>query len=351
MTSANTGLRIFDRELFRARRDRRAAEIAANDFLHRHAADDILERLSFIRREFPVALDLGAASGSLTRRLRAAGIGRDILVAMDVSPRLLSGLDGARVLADEEFLPMRPGSLDLVVSCLSLQTVNDLPGALLQIRHALKPDGLMMACLLGGLTLHELRESFALAEAETTGGASPRVIPFADVRELGGLLQRAGFALPVADGDVLEVGYESALHLMRDLRALGWANVLIERSRRALRRDTLRRVAEIYQERHARPDGRVRATFEVVTLTGWAPHDSQQKPLRPGSAQSRLAHALGTVEQQAGEQQAGEQQAGEQQAGEQQAGEQQAGEHPASDQAPDDKPGSDGGLGRGIEKP
>jgi SAM-dependent methyltransferase len=306
VTSPDQRIRIFDRELLRIRRNRHADTVSATDFLHRRAADDILERLSFIRRDFSMVLDLGASTGTLTQRLREAGIGRDRIISLDLSERLLSGSSGLRVLADEELLPIRSASLDLVVSALSLQLVNDLPGTLLQIRRALKPDGLMLVSLLGGMTLHELRESFAHAEAETTGGASPRVIPFADVRELGGLLQRADFALPVADSETLEVGYASALHLMRDLRALGWANPLVERSRRPLRRDTLRRVAEIYQERHARPDGKVRATFEVVTLTGWVPHDSQQKPLRPGSAKTRLADALGTAEQPAGEKPSGE---------------------------------------------
>lgn len=301
MTSPDNRFRIFDRELLRIRRDRHFQEIAATDFLYRRAADDILERLSFIRREFRAALDLGATTGNLAARLRQAGIGGDCLLSLDLSPRLISQIDGLRVVADEELLPIRPFSLDLVVSALSLQLVNDLPGTLLQLRHVLKPDGLLLASLLGGSTLHELRQAFALAEAETTGGASPRVIPFADVRELGGLLQRAGFALPVADSETVEVGYDSALHLMTDLRAMGWANVLVERRRTMLRRDTLRRVAEIYHERHVRPDGRVRATFEIVTLTGWAPHGSQQKPLRPGSAASRLADALGTFEQPTGE--------------------------------------------------
>ena len=301
MTRSDDRLRIFDRTLFRARRERHAESIAATDFLHRRAADDLLERLSFIRRAFPVALDLGAGSGTLTSHLKDAAVGGELLVSLDLSPRLLSTIAGPRVVADEEFLPIRPASLDLVVSALSLQLVNDLPGTLLQLRHALKADGLMLVSLLGRLTLFELREAFALAEAETTGGASPRVIPFADVRELGGLLQRAGFALPVADSETVEVGYESPLHLMRDLRALGWANILVERSPRPLRRDTLRRVIEIYHERHARSDGRVRATFEIVTLTGWAPHESQQKPLSPGSATSRLADVLGTREQPSGE--------------------------------------------------
>jgi SAM-dependent methyltransferase len=306
VTSPDQRIRIFDRELLRIRRDRHAATFSETDFLHRRAADDLLERLSFIRRDFPVAVDLGAATGALAQRLREAGIGRDRIISLDTSESLLSGSIGLRIVADEELLPIRSGSLDLVVSALSLQLVNDLPGTLLQIRRALKPDGLMLVSLLGGMTLHELREAFALAEAETTGGASPRVIPFADVRELGGLLQRADFALPVADSETLDVGYASALHLMRDLRALGWANPLVERSRRPLRRDTLRRVTEIYQERHARPDGKVRATFEIVTLTGWAPHGSQQKPLRPGSAKARLADALGTAERPAGEKPSGQ---------------------------------------------
>ena len=195
--------------------------------------------------------------------------------------------------ADEEFLPFKPGSLDLVVSGLTLQLVNDLPGALIQIRRALKPDGLMIASLLGGLTLVELREAFVIAETELMGGASPRVAPFADVRDLGQLLQRAGFALPVSDSEVLEVGYASALELMRDLRQMGWANMLVERSRKPISRRLLQRVVEVYAERHGRPDGRVKATFEIVTLTGWAPDESQPKPLKPGSATARLADVLG----------------------------------------------------------
>jgi len=302
VTSADTRLLIFDRALLRARRERHSQDIAATDFLYRRAAEDLLERLSFIRRDFRVVLNVGAAGAGLTSGLRAAGLGGDRIVVLDSAPRLLAQCDGLRVVADEEFLPIQAESLELVVSALSLQLVNDLPGALLQLRRALKPDGLLLVSLLGGGTLFELREAFALAEAETTGGASPRVSPFADVRELGGLLQRAHFALPVADSETVEVGYDSALHLMRDLRAMGWANVLVERSRRMLRRDTLRRVVEIYRDRHGRPDGRVKATFEIVTLTGWAPHGDQQKPLRPGSAASRLADALGTVERSSGDQ-------------------------------------------------
>jgi SAM-dependent methyltransferase len=267
--------------------------------LLRHVADDIADRLSLIKRTFSIALDLSAGHGVLGRRLRETGI--DFIVSADLSPGLLSRAAGPCVVADEELLPFRPAGLDLVVSALGLQLVNDLPGALIQIRRALKPDGLLLASLLGGTTLHELREALVVAETETLGGASPRVAPFADVRELGRLLQRAGFTLPVADSETLNVGYPSALHLMRDLRAMGWANMLLDRSRAPLPRATLARAIAVYQERHGRPDGRIGATFEIVTLTGWAPHESQQKPLRPGAAATRLADALGTVERPAGD--------------------------------------------------
>jgi SAM-dependent methyltransferase len=200
------------------------------------------------------------------------------------------------VAADEEALPFRDASLDLVVSVLALHFVNDLPGTLVQIRRALKPDGLLLAALAGGDTLNELRHAFAAAEAELEGGASPRVVPFADVRELGGLLQRAGFALPVTDVDRITVRYASPIALLHDLRGMGATNPLIERSRRPLRRATLKRMIDIYVERFADGDGRIRATFEIVWLTGWAPDASQQKPLAPGSARQRLADALGTEE-------------------------------------------------------
>jgi SAM-dependent methyltransferase len=198
--------------------------------------------------------------------------------------------------ADEELLPFRDGALDLVVSALALQFVNDLPGALIQMRRALKPDGLMLAALLGGDTLTELRQAFAIAEAEIEGGASPHVAPFADVREMGALLQRAGFALPVTDVERLTVRYSSPFILMGELRRMGATNVLAERRRKPLRRATLARMAKVYAERFSDRDGKVRATFEVIWLSGWAPHESQQQPLRPGSAQARLADALGTRE-------------------------------------------------------
>ena len=209
--------------------------------------------------------------------------------------------DTFRIVADEEALPFRDGSLDLVVSGLALQFVNDLPGTLHQIRRTLKPDGLMLAALLGGETLKELREAWLIAEDEVSGGASPRVAPFADVRELGGLLQRAGFALPVADADVVHVTYATPLALMREIKAMGGSNVLNARRRVPVSKGLLMRACEVYIDRFGLAGGRVPATFEIITLTGWSPHDSQQKPLQPGSAKVRLSDALGTVQRPTGE--------------------------------------------------
>ena len=291
---------IFDRALLSRRRDRSAGRAAAHAFLLDHVAEDMADRLSLIKRTFPVSVNLGAHHGALSRRLRSLhSIG--LMIDAEMSPRLLAQCDGPCVLADEELLPFKPGSLDLVVSGLALQYVNDLPGVLVQIQRALKPDGLFLGAMLGGATLTELRQAFVQAESEIEGGASPRVAPFADVRDLGHLLQRAGFALPVADGETLHAGYASALALMHELQAMGAANVLHDRRRTFLRRSTLLRAAGIYGERFARADGRITATFEIITLTGWAPHASQQKPLQPGSASTRLADALGVPEQNTGE--------------------------------------------------
>jgi SAM-dependent methyltransferase len=297
MTTAHA---IFDRGLLTRRRERFAAGASQYDFLLRHVADDLAQRLTLVRRSFPVAVNLGAYHGAVSRRLRDLGT-LGVLVDLERSPRLLAQCTGPRILGDEEWLPFKPASLDLVVSGLALQFVNDLPGTLIQIRRALKPDGLMLAAMLGGRTLHELRDALTEAEFEVEGGASPRIAPFVDIRELGGLLQRAEFALPVADTDTLTVTYDTAFDLMRDLRRMGAANMLRERRKAPLRLATLQRGAEIYAQRHGVVNGRIRATFEVITLTGWGPHDSQQKALRPGSATARLAEALGTTEQPAGE--------------------------------------------------
>ncbi|MCG8559259.1 MAG: methyltransferase domain-containing protein [Hyphomicrobiales bacterium] len=297
MTSDNA---LFDRALLTRRRARASGCIADHDFLLRRVADEIESRLDAMLRAFPVALDLGAHHGLLTERLRRRDT-IDLVIGADACGPMLDRSRGARVLCDEEWLPFKDASIDLCVAGLSLHQINDLPGSLVQIRRALKPDGLFLAAALGPRTLTELRESFMQAESETLQGASPRVAPFADVRDYGALLQRAGFALPVADADLVSATYADPLTLMHELRAMGAGNVLHARTRRPLRRATLQRMLEIYGERFTAPSGRVLATFEIVYLTGWAPDESQPKPLRPGSARTRLADALGTREQSAGE--------------------------------------------------
>jgi SAM-dependent methyltransferase len=279
--------RVFDRALGR-RRLTRALAAGYPDFLLRRAAEDLEERLAAVLRRFERAADLGSPLPLAVPVL--AGKAESVL-HMAEAPGGRSDWVG-----DLERLPLAAASLDLCASLLALQGVNDLPGALIQIRRALRPDGLFIGCLLGGRTLHELRQVLLEAEAETAGGASPRIAPFADLRDLGSLLQRAGFALPVVDSEVVTVRYRDVFGLLRDLRALGWGNALEARRRTGLRRDTLMRAAALYAERHADADGRLRATFEIVWLSGWAPHESQQKPLRPGSAKARLADALGVPE-------------------------------------------------------
>lgn len=254
-------------------------------------------------REFPVAVDLGARDGAFAAALAASDARPRVpfLIETDLSAAMLAGRPGPRVQVDEEALPFADESLDLVVSTLALHWVNDLPGALIQIRRALRPDGLFLGAMLGGATLTELRQVLTEAEAEITGGAGLRVSPFADTFDAAGLLQRAGFALPVADIDRVRVRYSHPLKLIADVRAMGEANALTDRARRPLSRAVLARACELYAARFAEPDGRVVATFDIITLTGWAPHPDQQKPLRPGSAKMRLADALGTVEQPAGD--------------------------------------------------
>jgi SAM-dependent methyltransferase len=287
---------VFDRPLLRARR-RRALALGASTFLLDRVAEDLSDRLSAVLRRFDWAVELGTPTDAVCRALAASGKAGSIVWAA-AEPSLAMGGQGAwlAVAADEEALPFRDGALDLVVSALALQFVNDLPGTLIQTRRALRPDGLLLAALIGGDTLTELRQAFAAAESEIEDGISPRIAPFADVRDMGALLQRAGFALPVTDVDRVVVRYASPLALMHDLRRMGATNPLVERSRRPLRRATLRRMLEVYAERFSDADGRIRATFEIVWLSGWAPHESQQKPLAPGSARQRLADALGVEE-------------------------------------------------------
>jgi SAM-dependent methyltransferase len=273
---------IFDRKLLRARRAR-AVKLGPATFLLDRVADDMADRLAAVLRTFEVAADVATAGDALRRALNGK-------VGLFVD-----------AITDDEALPFREGSLDLAVSGLGLQFVNDLPGTLIQIRRALKPDGLFIAALIGGDSLMELREAFGAAESEVEGGVSPRVAPFADLRDIGALLQRAGFALPVTDIDRVTVRYSDPLALMHDLRRMAATNAMIERRRTPLKRATLKRMFEIYAERFSDPDGRVRATFEIIWLSGWTPHESQQKPLQPGSAKTRLADALKTTELPAGE--------------------------------------------------
>jgi SAM-dependent methyltransferase len=303
-SSSSPGPVIIDRGLLRARQ-RRALARGPSTFLLDRVAEELADRLASVLRAFACGVDLGTQTDAIRRVLAGSGkVGTIIAantLAQDAREQGAAGGSGLAVAADEEALPFRDGSLDLVVSALALQLVNDLPGTLVQVRRALKPDGLFVAALLGGDTLAELRSAFAAAEAEMEDGISPRVLPFADLRELGSLLQRAGFALPVTDVDRLTVRYPSPLALLHDLRRMGAANPLVDRRRRPLRRATLARMLEIYAARFADADGRVRATFEIVYLSGWAPHESQQQPLAPGSARARLADALGTQERSAGE--------------------------------------------------
>jgi SAM-dependent methyltransferase len=265
---------LFDRALLRVRMDR-ARRIGPVSFLLDRVVEDMADRLEAVTRGFSDAAEIWSP-GELLRKPLAD--------RFQLIVRIAPG--------ETEALPLEPESLDLALSALALQFVNDLPGVLAQIRRALKPDGLLLAAMVGGDTLTELRQSFATAEAECEGGVSPRVAPFADLRDIGGLLQRAGLALPVTDVDRVVVRYDSALALMADLRRMGATNILIERRRLPTRRATMLRMAQIYAERFADPDGRIRATFDIIWLSGWAPHDSQPKPLRPGSAKASLEAAV-----------------------------------------------------------
>jgi len=265
--------RLFDRALHRKRLDRAAAGFDAAGFLKARAADDMVARLEPIMREFPVAVDLSARTGAFARAVATSDVaGRiGLLVEADLSLAMLAGRGGVRLVADDERLPFAAASLDLVVSTLGLHWTNDVVGALIQVRRALKPDRLFIGAFLGGVTLTELRQSLVAAEAEILGGAGSRVSPFADAADAASLLQRAGFVQPVADVDRVTVTYEHPLRLLADLRQMGETNVLAERHPRALTRALLARAAAIYAERFAHPDGRVPATFEILTLTGWTP--------------------------------------------------------------------------------
>jgi SAM-dependent methyltransferase len=278
---------LFDRKLLRAR-ERRAAKHGAEKFLLERATDELLARLSTITRKFPQAALIETPAGE--------EIKAQLLVTGQIEAVDNLGIEDAA-----ETVSGEPARYNLAVSMLSMQWLNDLPGVLAQSKRLLKPDGLLLAAMIGGDTLTELRDALASAESELEGGIAPRVSPFVEVRTLGGLLQRAGLALPVTDIDGFTVRYANMLELMHDLRRMGATNALTERSRRPLRRATLFRAAEIYRERYADEDGRIRASFEILWLSGWAPHESQQQPLKPGSAKARLADALRAVELPAGD--------------------------------------------------
>ena len=272
--NSNTAPVLFDRALLRARQ-RRALKQGAATFLLDRVADDMVDRLAAVKRAFADAADIWTPGEGLTSYAPFKSFAR---VASEDSP--------------QEILSLEPESLDLAVSALAFQVVNDLPGVLAQIRRALKPDGLLLAAMIGGDTLTELRQAFAQAEAECESGVSPRVAPFADLRDVGSLLQRAGFALPVTDVDRTVARYDNAFVLMEDLRRMGATNVMIERRRTPTRPTTMLRMSQIYANRFSDPDGRIRATFDVIWLSGWAPHESQQQPLRPGSAKASREAAV-----------------------------------------------------------
>lgn len=290
---------VFDRALLRRRRDRAATSFDAHDFLFRETAERLVDRLEDVKRQFHAVADVGCHAGEVGQALAGRGVMRP-LVQSDLSPRLAGrasrAVNGPAIAADEELLPFAAGSFDLVLSNLSLHWVNDLPGALIQIRKSLAPDGLFIGSMLGGETLTELRVALQQAELELDGGISPRLSPLADVRDAGALLQRAGFALPVADMDRVTVTYSNPMKLLADLRGMGETNVVAKRRRNFLKRSTLMAAMERMMQDFTDSEGRVHATFDIITLTGWAPDASQPKPLRPGSATKKLSDALGAVE-------------------------------------------------------
>ena len=295
MTSPGVEAALFDRRGWRAHRDR-AARLAqggagAADFLHAEIADRLIDRLDVVNREFAVALDLGARDGGLARTL-AARQGTRLVVAAEPASRFLAAAPDPRVAADPELVPFRDASFDLIASVLTLHWTADLPGALVQLRRVLKPDGLLLAAMLGGQTLVELRTALFEAELAEEGGVSPRVSPAIELADAAALLQRTGFALPVADSETITVSYPDMLALLRDLRGMGETNALAARRRGCLRRATLARAAQIYAERFGDGAGRIPAHFEILFLCGWAPHPSQPRPLPRGSATARLADAL-----------------------------------------------------------
>lgn len=287
----NERMRIFDRALVRRRRERFARELAGHDFLVREVAERLVDRLEDIRRPCGRTLCLGGPA-SLVAPMLAGRFGIERLVVADRVAGMLAGSGGSAVVLDEEAVPFGPDSFDAVLGLMTLHWVNDLPGTLVQLRGCLAPDGLLLLACPGGETLQELRQALTEAELACEGGASPRVSPFADVRDAGSLLQRAGFALPVVDVDRVTVSYGDAFRLMRDLGRMGESNALLQRRPGPLRRATVAQACRIYQERFGDAEGRVSATFDILFLTAWKPHESQPKPLPRGSGRISLAEVL-----------------------------------------------------------
>ena len=289
---------LFDQTSLRHHRDRAAASFDDFSFLKDEAAIRVIDRLELVRRDFDLCLDFGCHDGVLSRHLAKLGKTGTVIHA-DPSPKFATNAcaHGAAIACDIDRVPFRPNSFDAVFSCLTMHWVDDLPGVMAQMRAALKPDGLLLISMLGGNSLTELRSALAAAESEIDGGLSPRCAPMADIRDVGGLLGRAGLALPVADSDRLTITYPNMFRLMADLRGMGEQNALTDRLRRPTSRALFMRAAEIYQSEYGHDDGTIPASFEIITLTGWAPHESQQKPMRPGSAAHRLADILDSQEQ------------------------------------------------------
>lgn len=279
---------IFDRKIIRKNRNRAASQLADHGFLVDWSLKQLQDRLSVIKRTFPLALQIGARS----HEFNAKEFGIESLYTLDLAEKL--HID---VQADEELLPFAPETFDLILSPLNLHTTNDLPGVLSQIKYCLKADGLFIATMLGGETLYELREMMNKIEMDLYGGISPRIAPFADMPQMGNLMQRAGFNLPVIDSEKITVTYDNIFKLMKDLRLMGESNALMSRRKIFSHKNFFTRVAAEYAEKFSEEDGRIKTTFEIIFLSGWAPHESQQKPLKPGSAKNKLADALQTKEQ------------------------------------------------------
>lgn len=285
---------IFDRDLIKCRRERAAPNFTSHNFLHEWSKKQILERLYDVNRNFGRALQIGSRGALSSDHTKI-----DNIITMDLTDKPIENCEHF-IQASEEFLPVASKSMDLVISNLNLHNVNDLPGSLVQIKNSLKDDGLFIASIFGGETLHELRKIMMEVEIELYGGVSPRVAPFADKPQMGDLLARANFALPVIDSDIITVTYDNVFKLLHDVRGMGESNAIIARSKDPLSKKFFMRVAEEYKnqfcENNDQNNGRIVASFEIIFLLGWSPHKSQQKPLRPGSATTSLAEALGATE-------------------------------------------------------